>query len=300
MGDKCKAAKAAFRAAGDVRGQVICPPNVSSSSRHQFQKKISDQWMKRTSDHWRTITYKSLHEICNRKDKNNLPLATRTREQMNQQIEKPKQVKIPKLCLSHFHPKVVEKYAQKIPKAITEAEAESLGIYSKNGGSLYSMADTILDQKGRRLVLLLPIYPLHKAISDANQAQKSKRMTAEIERVTSKRITSVFERRISSDLLPIQSNAGTSRSSGEKRKRVKPTYEELEAENNRLHRRVKKLEGDLLTEKNNYSDLLRQFSFLEECIRHQKEDIDKKIDKAVKQKLEEKLDEEMISRGDDV
>ena len=124
MGNKCKAAKAAFRAAGDVRGQVICPPNVSSSSRHQFQKKISDQWMKRTSDHWRTITYKSLHEICNRKDKNNLPLATRTREEMNQQIEKPKQVKIPKLCLSHFHPKVVEKYAPTIPKAITEAEAQ--------------------------------------------------------------------------------------------------------------------------------------------------------------------------------
>ena len=305
MGNQCNQAKSTFRAAEDIRGQLAQLPNVSSSSRHTFQKEKTEQWLKRTAHHWKTISYESLSNLSNQTDKANLPPATRTREQLKTQNSQPSTVKkVSRICLAHFHPKLIEKYGSRIPKAIAESEAQLLGLYNKNGGSFYSKADTILDENGKRLVLLLPIYPLKEALSDAKNSQDIYKMRTEIKRVTTRRTTTTSSlRKNPTDPPSIQestttpSSSSSSSSSGEKkRKRAEPSVEELKAEVERLSRRNKKLEEELLKEKNNYSDLLRRFSFIEKCMRHQKEQIDEQADKTVQLKLEEKLNEEMVSQ----
>ena len=206
------------------------------------QKKITQQWLKRTAHHWKTISYQDLSDLSNQTDKGNQPLASRTREKLNiQNQQQTKTKKVSRFCLVHFHPKLIEKYGSKIPKAIPESDAQLLGLFNKNGGSFYSQADTILDEKGKQcLVLLLPIYSLKEALSDLKEVQKIKKMDTEIEKVTSMRITSVSDRRNSSpdSQEPIQQSNHTATAtrtiSGEKRKREEPSKKELKEENEGL------------------------------------------------------------------
>ena len=110
MGDNCKKLQSAFCDVKDIRGQVIKLPNVSSTSRKKNQKKITQQWLKHTAHHWKTISYQDLSDLSNQTDKGNQPLASRTREKLNiQNQQQTKTKKVSRFCLVHFHPKLIEK-----------------------------------------------------------------------------------------------------------------------------------------------------------------------------------------------
>lgn len=298
MKDQCTQAKDLFRQANDVRGQVICAPNIPPSSRKSDQKKLSEKWLKKSAQHWKTCTYRSISDRCNQKEKLNLPLSSRTRQQKNKDKIQPKLPKRSKIGLWHFHPNIIEKYSTHgttIPRAIPDDEAESLSLYSKSGGSFYSNSDTVTDNNGKHLVLFLPIYLLKDAISDAKHAKQHKRLNSEIKKTAGgKTGTAMTNTVLQSPPITSAVPARVMTNQGTKRKQGSQTEEELLAEIDRLQQRAnQKLRDQLLQAKNDHSAYQKRITFLEHCIRHQKDGIDRKANGIVRNQMQDDLMAEM-------
>ena len=251
---------------------------------------MSEKWLNRTSQCWKTASYGELSHLCNQSERQKQPLATRTREQLNRQNQQPKQAKIQRLALLHFHPKIVEKYAHQIPKTLSVDEVKALGLYSTSEDCVYSQSDTVVNHNGKRVVLLVPNYLINDAIYDVNQAKKVGKLTSEIKNITSIRTNATTSRNASifDSPPPVTQPVVVVSSRQEKRTRAAPTIEELEEENQRLRSQNEKLRKQLEVTNENLSASLCRNSFLEEFVRYQQVKIDQEKDKVLKRKVEVK------------
>ena len=172
--EECKEVKKQFRTAFDLRGQVRYAPDISSVSRNVNMKNVATKWIKRTAHHWKhnpNSNSQELDKICNQKEKASKPLATRTRQSVSQVSSKIIAFsKKPKICLWHYHPKIIEYFHKQncstIPRTVSVSLMRDLGLYGQGAGAFCTVADTITVGK-ETLALVLPVYHLSQAKKDS-------------------------------------------------------------------------------------------------------------------------------------
>ena len=166
--EACHTISTSFRKLDDRRGgyfKVRKPPKGVSLT---FRRKAISKWIDRLCIHFNLSPTEFGKETCFKLKKPDKVLRS------NAQTQHQKDAYVANW---HIPPKIWKKYVKEkhVPKYIPLETMKELNLYSKTGGSLYSFADVITDDKGNEEVLVVPTYvDVEMANVDIKDASRSK------------------------------------------------------------------------------------------------------------------------------
>jgi hypothetical protein len=166
--EACHTISTSFRKLDDRRGgyfKVRKPPKGVSLT---FRRKAISKWIDRLCIHFNLSPTEFGKETCFKLKKPDKVLRS------NAQTQHQKDAYVANW---HIPPKIWKKYVKEkhVPKYIPLETMKELNLYSKTGGSLYSFADVITDDKGNEEVLVIPTYvDVEMANVDIKDASRSK------------------------------------------------------------------------------------------------------------------------------